>query len=53
MPAQERQQYIDSGNYVLGLKYANSAGLLTEAIKELNAKVDAQAGEIALLKGQA
>jgi hypothetical protein len=52
MPAQERQQYMDSESYILGLKYANSAGLLVEAIKELNAKVEAQAAEIAALKGQ-
>ncbi len=46
-----RQVIMDSGSYVLGLKYGHMAGLFTEAIKELNSKVEAQAVEIAVLKG--
>ena len=37
----------------LGVKYSVFVPMLIKAIQELNAKIDAQAAEIAALKGQA
>lgn len=53
IPADVRADIMAQGAYTLGLKYGNLSALFVEAIKELNAKVDAQAVEIQSLRGQA